>query len=324
MATILQCIDEFIDNISVTDRQEENIEGSVKNLTECITKKDSDLNIKEVFVNGSYERDTIIRPLDDIDLFVVFDPEKYLDAFRNKPNPQAVLTKIKNYLDKANDYKDKVFQDRPCITVELSNKKFDLIPSFPAGEDVYWIPSRDLLGWDLTNPVTHSKRLDEINIKRNYLVKKVVKAVKKWKRDMELNLPSYHIEEVAMSLFNFQEITNIKMAIEKWFQFAPTAGYLSASKFKSYEEYEKTLKKINGTYGLFEKATLQLLTKRENEAILIWKSIFGSDFPTTTEEEAKSFSKSMLEGSLKISPSGIINQTAGKTVPQSTGFFGEK
>ena len=320
MATLLQCIDEFIDNITVTDRQEDNIKGSVNNLTDSLKAKDGGLFVTEVFVNGSYERDTIIRPLDDIDLFAVLDIEKYKDENGNMPNPQSVLSKIKNYLDGLNDYKGKVFQDRPCISVELSNKKFDIIPSFVWNGDTYWIPKQDLSGWDLTNPVTHTKNLDEINSRRKYLVKKVVKAVKKWKRNEGVNYPSYHVEESAMSIFGFNEITNIRDGIEKWFLNASSSSYTNSSKFKSQDEYDKAIKKIKKVSDEFVKAA----GKKDEEAIGVWKEIFGSDFPVVTTEEAKNFSKSLTEGTLKVGAAGIVNTTVGKAVPASKGFFGEE
>lgn len=40
MATLLQCIDGLIENISVTDRQEESIKTSISNLDGKLTEKD--------------------------------------------------------------------------------------------------------------------------------------------------------------------------------------------------------------------------------------------------------------------------------------------
>ena len=127
MSTLLQSIDKFIENITVTDRQEDNIKSSFDNLKTNLMKDESNLSVKEVFLNGSYERDTIIRPLDDIDIFAVIDKDDYADNGLY-PNPQSVLTKFKNYLNSLNDYKDKVKQDRPCVTVVLSDKNFDVLP----------------------------------------------------------------------------------------------------------------------------------------------------------------------------------------------------
>ena len=71
MATLLQSINQLIDNITVTDRQEENIKQSLSNIEGYLMDKESELSVDRTFTNGSYERDTNIRPLDDIDMFAV-------------------------------------------------------------------------------------------------------------------------------------------------------------------------------------------------------------------------------------------------------------
>src|SRR5688572_8966428 len=106
MPTLLQNISQFIDKISVTDRQEQNIKNSNANL-ESNLKKDGALNIQSTFTTGSWERDTIIRPLNDVDLFAVLKREKWLDEHGNLKSPQAVLSKIKNHLDSCSDYEGK-------------------------------------------------------------------------------------------------------------------------------------------------------------------------------------------------------------------------
>ena len=62
MATLLQSIEQLIDNISITDRQEENIKNSVSNLDSHLREEGNNLFVESTFTNGSYERDTIIRP----------------------------------------------------------------------------------------------------------------------------------------------------------------------------------------------------------------------------------------------------------------------
>ena len=62
---------------------------------------------------------------------------------------------------------------------------------------------------------------------------------------------------------------------------------------------------------------------KEDEAIQIWKDIFGKEFPTVSDDEAKSFSKSLSEGNLKISPSGALSTTVGTAISASKGYFGD-
>ncbi|MDP3146014.1 MAG: hypothetical protein Q8T03_13465 [Bacteroidota bacterium] len=321
MKTLLQCIDGFIDNISVTDKQEESITGSVNNLSTCLLKKDNGLSVKETFTNGSYERDTMIRPLDDIDLFAVLDFEEYKTDLGQLPTPQSVLSKIKSYLDKQPDYKDKVYQDRPCVSIELSKIYFDVLPSFEISNGLYYIPNLDLSGWTTTNPNSHSVELNKTNTTSKGKLKKVIKAVKHWKRENKQNMPSFHLEEVAISVFKAFNIVNLKDGIEKWFEYAPT--YMEMSKFKSNDEYTKVKEKVKKVYSKLKDAD-DKYEKNEAEAIKIWKEIFDKEFNITDEAEAKEMSKALSEGALKIGGTGLLSKTVGNVVPPSSGFYGEK
>lgn len=320
MSTLLQSIDKFIENITVTDRQEDNIDASFNSLKNNLMKKESNLSVKDVFLNGSYERDTIIRPLDDIDLFAVIDRADYSTDGWSDPNPQSVLTKFKNYLNSLNDYKDKVKQDRPCVTVVLSDKNFDVLPSLRKDGALY-IPNSDLSDWIFTNPKSHTDRLNQVNRDRNYKVKHVIKAVKQWKRDNNQNIPSFHIEEVAIDLFRIYSITNLEVGIRLWFEHAEM--YLKSERFKSYDEYSKVVDKINKTKAKLQDAKALIDEKKECEAKRIWKDIFGKEFPTIDEQEAKTFSESLSNGSLKYSAATGLSTTAGVAVAASKGFYGD-
>lgn len=319
MSTLLQSIDKFVENITVTDRQEDNIDASFNNLKTNLMKDDSNLSVKEVFLNGSYERDTIIRPLDDIDLFAVIDKDDYAENGQD-PNPQSVLTKFKNYLNSLNDYKDKVKQDRPCVTVVLSDKHFDVLPSLRKSGALY-IPNTDLTGWTFTDPKTHTNNLNRVNQSRNYKVKSIVKAVKQWKRENNQNIPSFHIEEVAISVFNIWNFTNFEEGIRLWFEHAE--GYLQSGRFKSYDEYTKVKEKVGKVKGKLQEAKKLLDDKKEGEAKKIWKEIFGKEFPALDADEAKSFSDSLSKGTLRYSTATGLSASIGSTMAASGGFYGD-
>lgn len=320
--TLLQCIGGFLDNIAVTDKQEENIKGSISNLTGYLKNKESDLFVKEVFTNGSYERDTIIRPLNDIDLFAVLKPDDWKDKYGNLPTPQAVLTKFKNYLDGIPDYKGKVFQDRPCVTIELSNKSFDVLPSFEQFGGGYSIPNYDLKSWTYSYPEKLTDDLNAVNKLRSYKVKPTIQGVKYWNRENTKLIPSFHVEEVAINIFNSFPFANYEESIRLWFNNAEY--HLNVTRFKSVDDHTAAINKIKKVKGKLNDAKKLYDEKKESEAIQIWKEVFNGEFPTTDVNEAKNYAKSMSEGTLKVSPAGTLSTTSGNSVPVSKGFFGEK
>jgi hypothetical protein len=313
----------MIDNITVTDRQEESIKSSISNLNDHLKAKESDLHVLETFTNGSYERDTIIRPLKDIDLFAVLDLEKWKDENGNLPGPQGVLSKIKEYLNSLSDYKDKVRQDRPCVTIELSNKDFDVLPSFEQAGS-YLIPAHDLKSWTYSDPKRLTDDLNRINGQRSYRVKPTIKAVKYWNRENGSLIPSYHIEEVAIIIFQMYSVKNYEESIRLWFDNASL--YLNSQKFDSPDKYEKATSKIAKAKDKLTEAKKHYNSDEEQKAKELWKKVFGNEFPDIEDEEieeAKSFSKSLSSGALKISSAGTLSLSVGNTVAASRGFYGD-
>ncbi len=318
MATLLQSINQLIDNITVTDRQEENIKQSLSNIEGYLMDKESELSVDRTFTNGSYERDTNIRPLDDIDMFAVLRFDDWKDENGNLPNPQNVLTKFKNFLNGLNDYKGKVKQDRPCITIELSNKSFDILPSFEQTTGGYLIPNYDLKSWTYSYPERLTTDLDSVHKLRNYKVKPTIKAIKYWNRENNKLIPSYHIEEVAISTFQIYDFANYEESIRLWFNNAEF--YIQTSKFKSIDDHTAAVNKIKKLNDKLNDAKNKYDEGKEGEAMQIWKDIFGKEFPTVNLDEAKNFSKSLSEGTLKIGSTGALSTTVGSAIGASKGF----
>lgn len=320
--TLLQSITQLIDNISVTDRQEESIQSSLSNLDGHLKNEDNDLYVKRTFTNGSYERDTMIRPLDDVDTFAVMDEDEWKDDYGNLPSPQSVLTKIKNYLNGLDDYKDKVKQDRPCVTIKLSDKNFDVLPSFEQFGGGYLIPNYDLKSWTFSYPEQLTTDLDNIHRQRNYKVKPTTKVVKYWNREIGKLIPSYHVEETAISIFQLNSFSNYEESVRIWFNNAQY--YLQSNKFKSNDDYDTAIKKIKKIKEKLNDAKAKYDKGEEQQAKEIWKEIFGKEFPCVDVEEAKNFAKSLSEGSLKINSSGILSTSTGMAIGASKGFFGDE
>lgn len=319
--TLLQAIKKFIDNISVTDRQEENIQGSLSNLELNLCCDDNGLSVIKLFTNGSYERDTIIRPLDDIDVFAVLDRDKWNNNYGSLPDPQSVLSKFKNYLNNISDYEGKVKQDRPCVTIQLSDKGFDVLPSFAEPGGGYSIPNFDLKSWTFSFPEQLSGNIDHINKQRNYVPKDAVKAIKYWNRDSGKLIPSYHIEETAFNIFSLYNFANLEEAIRLWFE---NAEYqLLSLKFQSNDNYIVAVRRVRKVKDKLKEAKDLSNTNEEEKTIAIWKEVFGKDFPVADVAEAKEFSKALSRGNLKILSSGTLSLAHGNSISSSKGFDGD-
>ncbi|HTB53207.1 MAG TPA: hypothetical protein VK718_10585 [Ferruginibacter sp.] len=318
--TLLQCLDSLLEKITITDKQTSTVSTTYNNIKALLLDTESNLDGERVFQNGSYDRDTIIRPLDDIDLFFVLKREEYENDFKQLPNPQNVLTKIKDYLNSTKDYKDKVRQDRPCVTIQLVDKKFDVLPCFGNDEDGYLIPNSDLSGWIFSNPVKHSDALTEVNKKNNKVIP-LIRIIKYWNKENKKIIPSFHIEEIAISIFSAAQFSNFEEGIYHWFHNVQT--FLASAKFNNKTEYDEAKNKLEKAKNKIDEANrLYNVDNKESEAIKIYKEVFGDKFPTISEEEAKRMNEAMKSGSLKMNSAGVLS-AIGNIVVKPTKFFGD-
>jgi tetratricopeptide (TPR) repeat protein len=309
-----------VENICVTDRQENGIKTSLDNMYAYLSDGDNGLAVIRNFTNGSYDRDTIIRPLDDIDIFSVLNREGWEDEYKQLPKPQDVLSKFKKYLNGIAIYEGKVRQDRPCVTIRLSDKNFDIMPSFEQLGGGYLIPNFDLSGWTYTYPEQLYDNLEAVHKQCNYKVKQIIKAVKHWNRGLDKLIPSYHIEEVAINIFILNDFKNYREGIELWFKNAEY--YLLSNKFKSNNDYLSAIEHIKKVIKKFDEAGAKYADDKEPEAVQLWKEIFGKEFPTIDPAEAKNFARSISEGTLKVASTGALSNTAGYAIGASKGYHG--
>lgn len=319
MATLLQCINQFIDKITPSDLQDDVVQGAYDNLRNYLTNDDCKLSIKDVFLNGSYIRKTMIRPINDIDVFAVIDDTDYY-INGQEPNPQSVLNSFKNYLNSLDDYKDKCRQDRPCITIDLSKLHIDVLPALHHAGAVS-IPDSSLKRWIITDPKAHNQSFSDIDRRCDYKARDIVKAIKRWKNDRELPLPSFKIEVIAIRVFDFYKFKNVEEGIRMWFDRAE--DYLPQEMIGSYTQYEKVRDSIRATKKQLNLAKTYTDDGKQSEAIKIWKDVFKTDFPTIDVNEARSFGKAIKDGELKWSASAGLSTIAGGAIAASKGFYGE-
>ncbi len=326
--TLLEAIKQFVKRVSLSDRQEDSVSTSYDNIKSHLYDEDLDLGIDEVFLSGSYERDTILKPIDDapldIDIFVVLKNDEGSLNVNSLPDPKSILLKLKRKLDSLPEYTDKVKQNRPCITVQLSDKEFDVLPSFRSIEGYFYIPSDDLKGWQLVpDPATHTAQLNKVNADRNYLVKKVVKAVKYWNIGHDRPYLSIQIEQIAINIFSSNDFTNLEEGTRLWFSMAHL--YTSGVVFKSMDaqtcasdRVKKVSTRLSDAKGLYDEG-------KDAEARKIWKKEFGDEFKIIDTDEVKMFAeaaKSTGSERLQYTLAGGLAMTKGIGIPASGGFYG--
>lgn len=147
-------------------------------------------------LSSSYSRRTAIRPLNDIDVFVVLNPITHRDCYPPAA-PASCLKKIRAALQAAYPNHEVRLQGRSVhIDFTGTGIGYDVVPAFEerAGGE-YKIPDRDRDEWIRTNPEKHKAACIAANDRAGGKLNRLIKAAKRWnqRQPARAQLRSFHL-----------------------------------------------------------------------------------------------------------------------------------
>lgn len=150
------------------------------------------------FLTGSYVRQTMIRPLKDVDFIAVLHYGKHKDAA-----PAYLLESLRKVLRKSYPF-SKITVTPPCITLCFQYCDFEIVPAFAIKDNdhKYEIPDEWGLSWKITYPKIPDIWMTNENKDAGGLFKPVIKVIKKWRDVKKVPLRSFHLEMLARYAFN--------------------------------------------------------------------------------------------------------------------------
>lgn len=197
---ITKAFDEFRKNLELTEAQQKEATRQSGALRDNL--KTHLGGIAREFISGSFGRGTAIRPLHDIDFFVVLDPSAHRDVYPTA-SPKACLNKVLRALDAAYPNKDRPrLQDR-SVNIVFSGTGFgyDVVPAFENRAGVYIIPDRGRDAWIETDTKAHNAALVAADKKAGSKLNPLIKMVKQWKTAHQVPLRSFHLEVMSYGAF---------------------------------------------------------------------------------------------------------------------------
>lgn len=173
MMTIPQAFDEFRKALRLTRAERDEASRQHTYLREALMAR---MNASKTFLSGSYRRHTFIRPLNDIDVFLVLAPTPGLDT---RTKPSKVLEAVKEALEAEYSGKEAKVQAR-SVNIEFSGTgiAYDVVPAFKKVDDVYEIPDCDADEWIQTSPKVHRTKSKAANEQAGKKLKPLLKTVK--------------------------------------------------------------------------------------------------------------------------------------------------
>ncbi|MFL5345700.1 MAG: SMODS domain-containing nucleotidyltransferase [Hyalangium sp.] len=195
MPTVAQSFEQFMQGLELHSGENSEAKRQERYVFEAMRRR---LRPRESILSGSYGRNTAIRPLHDIDLFLIFTAAER--GTGESVGPKAFLERVKQALEEEFRGKQAKLQNR-SVNIEFSGTGigFDVVPALedPRRPGTYWIPDVRKGDWILSNPRKHIEACDEANARASQRLKPLIKAIKSWNKLQGKPVPSFLLEVMA-------------------------------------------------------------------------------------------------------------------------------
>lgn len=298
MKNIGSVFDAFLQSLELTDSERSTASRQQTDLRDRIRSTLGGV-VRDVLV-GSYARRTAIRPLNDIDLFLVLDPTVHTS--RHTKEVTHILDRLRTALQ--NCYPPPgpqiAIQGR-SVNIEFSGTGigYDVIPSFSLAapgakvEDmVYEIPDRDRRSWIKTNPERHRLQCVLANSRAGGMLNRLIKAAKHWNRGQcdangDKPLRSFHLEVMSYEAFSGPP-TDERRGLRELFGFLETriafrctdpAGLgPNVDAGMTPDERQRIQLKLQAAARIAGEAIRQEDVGNQHGACNSWRSLLGPEF----------------------------------------------
>jgi len=225
--SIFEEFEKFRSKIEPTENEKRSISASHTKMRTML-ENSTDVKTVDTFLTGSYARDTMIRPLKDVDFIV----QVHYGQHQND-TPMQLFNKISRILRSAYPLTP-ISITPPCITIKLSYCHLEVVPAigFSDNEELFKIPTVNGLGWQQTYPKIPAKWMTQENKQAGGLFKPTVKMLKRWRDVHKIPLKSFHLEMLIRMAFSAYKIEDYADGV--WAFFARTSSLLDLNKTQPF------------------------------------------------------------------------------------------
>jgi hypothetical protein len=252
------CVDLDAGEVSAARRSRDYLQQQIASLTARYGAFPRlDPNSSPSVASGSFARRTKIRPLDDIDFFVVLERrgirqrQSWWDQWRYYLTPKhaeptvlaeltnkdghisstRVLNLLKSALAAAPNYASAdIHRNGEAVSLKLSSYPwvFDIVPAVPhvnwwTGRVDWFLMPNGKGDWMRADPRRDAARATEANQRHNGLLLPLIRLVKYWNTNrLRQGLSSYYVETLCFNVFNNRSaLTSLSAGLDTFFRKAP-------------------------------------------------------------------------------------------------------
>jgi hypothetical protein len=316
--TVIQSFETMLSKLEPTTRQKGEIQTKRETI-DSVLQNDRRIFLakgnQSSFFTGSYKRNTIIRPIDDIDLYVTI----HYGQHAHGKWPTHIMRLMANALGSRYP-QTRIKVDSPCIAIKFLSFKFEVVPTvfYEDDEDRYKIPGPGAREWIDCYPHIPQKWMTNSNYINNKKFIPLIKILKQWNRHNKVGLQSFHLELLTGMVFaKLSDVLSYPQAVYDWMYYvckwidennSPFVNepgkyyhyvddYLYSNKFK----LNSVRQKIKHGLKRAELAMDSWAKGNELQAKRLWYQIFGDMFPAPIQSVGKTLLTSYNPSNLSSS-----------------------
>ena len=290
--TVADAFNQFAATITPTETQQATTRGRRDKAQEVL--KDafagSNMPLLKTKLIGSAGRNTIIRPIDDVDVFAVFDDSVVWNEYQY--DAKKLLYRVRDALNAK--YGVKVGSRGQAVRLFFTDSpNVEIVPAFAVETGGYVIASGNpapswLFGntWQMTDPYVHESFLSQRNTELGSNLKRLTRFLKRWNAVHSRRFSSFHLELLVQASFGSLS-ANSRENCHRFFEWAPQylavqdpAGY--SGSMMANVDYARRSAMTTALRTGYEQSGRALDAENAGdpaEAIRLWRIIFGDEFP---------------------------------------------
>jgi hypothetical protein len=281
--TLSEAFNQFADKITPTANQKVTMSGRRTKAHEVLQAAfaGSNMPLLKTKLIGSAGRNTVIRPLDDVDVFAVFDDSRVWNEYQR--DATKLLYRVRDTLN--SKYSVTVGSRGQAVRLFFTESpNVEIVPAFAVTTGGYCIPNGK--PWQMTDPYVHETFLTRRNTELGGHLKRLTRFLKRWNAVHSRRFSSFHLELVVQETFSSIG-TNSRENCHHFFEWAPQhldvsdpAGYSgSLMKGVSSSQRQAMTDALKAACERSSKALAAESAGNNAEAIRLWRIVFGDEFP---------------------------------------------
>lgn len=241
------------------------------------------MDVLEARAIGSIPRYTALAGHADLDILVALHYGKHLKG----KSPASVLAAVKAALGSgAGDYR----RNGQAVTVSFQSwPNVDVVPAARYSSNGvvthFEIPDMHRGEWVETNPDKHAAKIRAAAEARGAGFREAITMVKHWNRRQDVRLQSYHVEVIGLQTECSWDEPG--WSVVQWLETAAGLthwcwdGDADASAYLTWDRAEKAAARLKEAAALATRAWACTYGSDddEEEAIRLWRSLFGQAYP---------------------------------------------